>query len=204
MLAATEAVITVDVSQVNAEPLPACEDDVVGLFDSAWPALHALTGYGASREDVDLPSAIQGLILEKDQALSADPLRLQARTQALDRLARDVNLGKVLDGPSGAAFELACSRAGSWALPMAQSDQAAALNVSILAFDPDELGGLLYNITEPPMHGSLYASTALGSTSYREVEHMPVMPYHRSSSVEHDEHFSLHQSEPSLHVLCFL
>ena len=174
MLSAAEAVITVDITQVNAEPLPACEDGLVGLFDSTWPALRALTAYGSSREDVDLQSAIQELILEKDQALSADPLKLQARTQALDLLARDVTLGKVLDGPD-AAFELACSRTGSWALPMAESNQMhlTALNVSILAYDPDELEGLLYRITEPPVHGSLYASTALGSTSYREVRTSP-------------------------------
>ena len=202
MLSATEAVIKVDVAQVNAEPLPACKDGVVGLFDSTWPALRALTAYGPSREDVDLQSTIQELVLERDQAVSADPLKLQTRTQALDRLARDVNQGKVLDGPD-ASFELACSRTGSWVLPMAESDQMhlAALNVSILAYDPDELGGLLYRITEPPMHGSLYASTALGSTSYREVE-SAVMPYR--PSVEQEKQFSLHQSELSPHVLLFV
>ena len=188
MLSATEAVITVDITQVNAEPLPACEDGVVGLFGSSWPAFRALTAYTSPRENTDLQSAIEELILEKDQALGDDPLKLQTRTQALDRLARDVTLGKVLDGPDS-AFELACSRTGSWALPMAKIDQMhlTALNVSILAYDPDELEGLLYRITEPPMHGSLYASTALSSTSYREVESaaMPYLP----SSVEQENKF---------------
>ena len=188
MLSAAEAVIAVDITQVNADPLPACEDGVVGLFGSSWPALRALTAYTSPRENTDLQSAIEELILEKDQALDDDPLKLQTRTQALDRLARDVTLGKVLDGPDS-AFELACSRTGSWTLPMAKNDQMhlTALNVSILAYDPDELEGLLYRITEPPMHGSLYASTALSSTSYREVESaaMPYLP----SSVEQENKF---------------
>ena len=170
MLEEAEAVITVDVIHTNSAPRPACEAGAAGLFGDTWSGLNTLTTELGRNSAPDRQEIIQALIAERDSAVAADPLKLAARTSALDLLASAAAQGSIIDGP-GTAFDLACSSQGSWTLPMApsQADSLTALNVSLLAFDSDEFEGLTYRIAQSPENGVLYASTARVGDAYTQV-----------------------------------
>ena len=170
MLEEAEAVITVNVIHLNAAPRLACEHSEAGLFEASWPFLSALTSQ-SGRQGTDHQAAIQALVAERDEAVAGDPLKLKARTSALDLLASKATQGQILAGPE-TSYGLACSSQGSWRLPMARGQEdhhRVALNVSLLAFDDDEFEGLLYQIVDLPKHGQLYASMAITGESYFEV-----------------------------------
>ena len=170
MLEETEAVITVDISHTNSAPLPACETGEGGLFGETWSGLNALTTMVGRNSAPDRQEIIQALITERDTVLAADPLKLVARTTALDLLASGAAQGKIIAG-TDTSFDLACTSSGSWTLPMApsQAESLTALNVSILAYDSDEFEGLTYRIVQSPENGVLYASTARVGDAYTQV-----------------------------------
>ena len=169
MLEETEAVVTVNIIHVNVAPQLACENSEAGLFEASVSLLNSLTTQ-SGRQGTDSQAAIQALATERDEAVAGDPLKLKARTSALDMLASKATQGQILAG-QGTSYGLACSSRGAWSLPMARSQEEllVALNVSLLAFDSDEFEGLIYEIVDLPKHGQLYASTAITGESYSQV-----------------------------------
>lgn len=169
------AVISIDVSHINALPVPVCDlasvaaeagrpflrsddlrRDLAALADRSTAAL------------VDRNATAAALVEEGANAVLEDVYRGQLRTRALDQLSYYATDGTLIDG--AAAYGLACSGAGSWELAMGTSDAPSVLDLALFAYDRDEEVATTYRLLQPPERGALFASTGLASTSYAQAE----------------------------------
>eukprot|EP00873_Tetraselmis_striata_P025523 jgi/Tetstr1/445787/TSEL_033434.t1 len=169
------AIVDITVRHINSLPIPVCDLPAVAA-ESGLPliadaelraSLSNLADHNAMSR-VSRNDTAAGLVLAGTEAVAGDIYKAESRTRALDLLSFFVREGTILDGPS--AFEFACSSAGSWELEMGTAEAPHALDVSLLAFDRDEDQALTYHVVQPPLRGSLFATTALPGASYAQAQ----------------------------------